>query len=455
METKGYTRYASEREINLASMFFYVLKGWKLGVLAIVLGLILGIALGAYKDSRPYEPKEEEELLQIENMKNRYKSYQQTVKERNDGYLTTLDADKEYYYGSVVYYISAENESDTTFLGNMLNITNTSDYLYDVRDRLGISEDVYISSLSSLLNGSFTMYSANSGVNVSLNERTEKEVGYGLLTYDFSYLEKNQIENLQQYVEEKMAEIAASQAAAYTYTMEKFRSTVLPYTSDVVLSAQSSINAANLNDLVAFNDYLDELAKTEKGNGEATFDYENMVQQFKVAYLDAEKPSSIKKLAVLGAAGLFVLWGVVMVCRFLFCGCIFSEDELSQGYGLQVLGVVAGDSKKGMDGKVYSSVEYLADSLGLFKKECMVLGVVGKSALLLKTAETLQNGSKGSVLAGNLLTDADVLTKACANEGLVLMASLGHTKHSEIAAVLEVCSAHQLSVYGVIAVNEK
>lgn len=460
METKGYIRNSQEREINLASMFFYILKGWKAGVIALAVGLVIGIALGAYQDSRPYEPEDEEELLQIANMKNRYESYLQTVEERNKGYLTTLSSDKDYYYGSVEYYISATNETDTTLLGNLLNITSTSDYLYDLREILGISEDVYISSLDSLMNSSFEMYSSNSNIKVSLAENADKEVGYGLLTYSFSYLEKEQIELLIQYVDSQMAERAAEQAGAYTYTLEKFRTSVLPYTSDVVLSAQSSIDAANLNDLTSFHTYLDELAKTES----ETIDYENMVKQFCISYLDEEKPSSIKKFGVLGAVGVFVLWGLVAVCRFLFSGCLYTVDELSQGYGLQVLGVLAGTKKKGVDAwlakfageerKAYCSLEYLADSIALFGKAGMALVSVGKSAYMLALASKLEGTSKGGVVTGDLLVDAELLKRARENGGLILMVSLGKTKASELAAVLEVCSAHDLCVHGVIAVNE-
>lgn len=245
MESKGYVRNSGEREINLASMFLYIVKQWKLGLILILIGLVLGVALGAWMDSRVYVPEEEEEIMQIANLQNRYRMYQQTVKERNDGYLTTLSEDKDYYYATIVYYIAASNETDTSLLGNVLNITSTSDYLYDLQEILGVSEDIYISSLGSLLNANFAMYGANSNVMVSLGETADKEVGYGLLTYTLSYLEREQVDRVMEYVDEEMTKRAAEHASAYTYTMEKLRTSVLPYSTNVVLSAQSSIDSAN------------------------------------------------------------------------------------------------------------------------------------------------------------------------------------------------------------------
>lgn len=459
MERTEYIRRSEEYTIDLISLFRYMAKRLSFGIIVIAIGLVLGVGFGIWKDSRPYHPVKEEELLQIKDMENRYLAYQQTVKERNDGYLTTLSENKDYYYGTVVYYISASNETDTTLLGNILNITATSDYLYDIRDILGIGQDVYISSLRSLMSAGFSMQRANSGVTVSLNEELSKEVGYGLLTYSFSYLDSEQIAQMMQYVDNQVAERASNQAGAYPFTLKKIRTSVLPYTSNVVLSAQSSINASNLNDLLNFENYLDELAETES----EAVNYENMVKQFRATYLNENKCSAVKKYALLGAFGCLVLWGLAMACQYMLSGNVYREKELMQDYGLNVLGVLPGTQEKktrllrfgrssGL--KDYCSVSYLNDSVSFFEKSRMALASVGQSAGMDFQIKELTQESDGGILAGNLLADADVLKCACENSGLILMVALGKTKSSDLTAVLDICNAHTLRVYGVIAVDE-
>lgn len=56
MNNKGYNEAANEQEINLLILLRSVVMHWKSGVVMLVIGPILGAALGAWKDSRVYTP---------------------------------------------------------------------------------------------------------------------------------------------------------------------------------------------------------------------------------------------------------------------------------------------------------------------------------------------------------------------------------------------------------------
>lgn len=460
MNSKGYNDAANEQEINLLIMLRSVVMHWKSGVVMLVVGLILGCALGAWKDSHVYTPTEGEETMQLMELRNRYNSYLSEINSRNSGYLVNLDENGEYFYGTLVYYITAQTETDIRVVGDQCNITSTREYLEDIQSLLGVNEKIPISSLSSLLSARFDLYSANSGVVVSLGETTDKEVGYGLLTYSFAYLTEEQLDAMMNYVEQRVQEEKQSLSARYTFELERYRTTRAEYEGNVVFSAAASINTANLEATQEFRTYIKELSETQSD----TIDYEAMVNYFAEKYMGRERHSSIPKFLILGAGAFVVLWGVWNVCRYLFSGCIYSVEELTDAYGLTLTGTLSGAKPKKSDQwinrifhdpyKASTSTQYLVDSIRLLERGDVVMGVVGHSPRMDAYASKFEEVSEREIHTGNLQTNSKLLQMACERHGVMLLVSLGKTRAAELREVLEVCSFHGLRVFGVIAVKE-
>lgn len=432
-----------KEEIDLVQMIQYVLQKWKILLLAGVVGLLVGGALGAMKTEKEPAQMDIDELNidQIQQYASYHQFYEDEVARQAESIYMNMNPEAV-YMANKNYYVAAQ-ESDLNRISLAIGSILQKQEVYD---RIWAETGLTCSQrcLVELMSVWFTETekkaiqlsddNSNDGrIYISVSAPSE-EIGEAILAV------------LDAQVQAVCAQIA--QTAEGGMTCEAMPQTGRTGYCGGVVSARQN----GTNQLAA---YLETLSKIEK----------NLTDDDKAYYAQVYKgewkpKNKMLKWAVLGGFAFFVLAGGWYVLAFLLDGSVKGTDELEERYGLHLLARVEpeGAAKKNLRGlnklfaekPLYNDAAYLSAALSAAGVSGLVLSGDLANAQIAQTMKAAAQAG-GYKVCDRFAVDAQAV--ADKTDGVVLFIQPWVTKKAQVLRELEICEFNGLPVLGFVAVG--
>lgn len=432
-----------EEEIDLVQMMRYILQKWKILLLAGVVGLLVGGALGAMKTEKEPAQMDIDDLNidQIQQYASYHQFYEDEVARQAESIYMNMNPEAV-YMANKNYYVAAQ-ESDLNRLGLAISSILQKQEVYDqVREKTGLTCSQRC--LAELMSVWFTETekkaiqlsddNSNDGrIYISVSAPSE-EIGEAILAV------------LDAQVQAVCAQIAQTAENGMTYeAMTQTGRT--GYNGGVVSARQNGTNQ--------LASYLSTLSSIEKDLTDEDKAYYAQV------YEEEWKPKNkMLKWAVLGAVAFFVLAGGWYVLAFLLDGSVKGTDELEERYGLHLLARVEpeGAAKKNLRGlnklfaekPLYNDAAYLSAALSAAGVSGLVLSGDLANAQIAQTMKAAAQAG-GYKVCDRFAVDAQAV--ADKTDGVVLFIQPWVTKNAQVLRELEICEFNGLPVLGFVAVG--
>lgn len=432
-----------EEEIDLVQMMRYILQKWKILLLAGVVGLLVGGALGAMKTEKEPAQMDIDDLNidQIQQYASYHQLYEDEVARQRESIYMNMDPEAV-YMADKSYYVAAQ-ESDLNRISLAIGSILQKQDVYDqVREKTGLTCSQR--SLSELMSVWFTETekkaiqlnddNSNDGrIYISVSAPSE-EIGEAILAV------------LDEQVQAVCAQIARTAEGGMIYeAMTQTGRT--GYNGGVVSARQNGTNQ--------LASYLSTLSSIEK---DLTDDDKAYYAQ---VYKGEWKPKNkMLKWAVLGGFAFFVLAGGWYVLAFLLDGSVKGTDELEERYGLHLLARVEpeGAAKKNLRGldklfaekPLYNDGAYLSAALSAAGVSGLVLSGDLANAQIAQTMKAAAQAG-GYKVCDRFAVDAQAV--ADKTDGVVLFIQPWVTKNAQVLRELEICEFNGLPVLGFVAVG--
>lgn len=432
-----------EEEIDLVQMMRYILQKWKILLLAGVVGLLVGGALGAMKTEKEPAQMDIDELNidQIQQYASYHQFYEDEVARQAESIYMNMNPEAV-YMANKNYYVAAQ-ESDLNRISLAIGSILQKQEVYD---RIWAETGLTCSQrcLAELMSVWFTETekkaiqlsddNSNDGrIYISVSAPSE-EIGEAILAV------------LDAQVQAVCAQIAQTAENGMTYeAMTQTGRT--GYNGGVVSARQNGTNQ--------LASYLSTLSSIEKDLTDEDKAYYAQV------YEGEWKPKNkAPKWAVLGGFAFFVLAGGWYVLAFLLDGSVKGTDELEDRYGLHLLARVEpeGAAKKNLRGlnKLFAEKPLYNDAAYL----SAALSATGVSGLVLSgdlaNAQIAQTMKAAAQAGGYKVCDrfeVDARAVADKTDGVVLFIQPWVTKNAQVLRELEICEFNGLPVLGFVAVG--
>lgn len=465
-----------EREIDLVDLFFYLLGKWRILVIAVMIGILLGFGIYLMK-SRREEPVPESavseeyeaapEILSCMEQALSYRiMYFQQSAYHQESYIIQMNP-KAVYTGVLEYYLSAGDYSGL-ISERCQSIINDRDLMTELQRIIGVKKDPQY--LQELMECSVTVnHTAAMAENAS---------SYSVITYTVTFADENvctsMLQALQQKVEERLEEYQ-EKYGAYDYEA----------ISDFVeIRRNNSYASEQKSSVDSLNTYISGYTKLENelgGEDRAYYDTVYLPNGLKEAVKNGlqeteelktlletredqeelQSQGSVKtavKWILVGIILMIVLWGGCYVLIYLFDRHVKSARELQNVYGLRLLGNVSlSDGKKNVIDQwidraaknchmPLDTPEYVGHMIALMgMKHMVVCGMAHDMGV--------QQTFPGLVFEDFVHQSRGALQKAKESDGIILMVKRGRTYYQEVKRELEICDLQGIAVLGTIVVD--
>ena len=432
-----------EEEIDLVQMMRYILQKWKILLLAGVVGLLLGGALGAMKTEKEPAQMDIDDLNidQIQQYVSYHQFYEDEVARQKESIYMNMDPGAVYMAGKS-YYVAAQ-ESDLNRLGLAIGSILQKQEVYDqIWAETGLTCSQR--SLSELMSVWFAETEKNA---IQLNDDHNNDGRiYISVAAPSEEIGEKILAVLDEQVQAVCAQIAQTAENGMTYEAMT-QSGRTGYCEDVVTARQNGEKR-----LATYQETLDKIEKGLTDNDKA---------YYAQVYEGNWKPKNkAPKWAVLSGVVLFVLAGGWYVLAFLLDGSVKGTDELEERYGLHLLARVEpeGAAKKNLRGldklfaekPLYNDAAYLSAALSATGVSGLVLSGDLTNAQIAQTMKTAAQAG-GYKVCDRFAVDAQAV--ADKTDGVVLFIQPWDTKNTQVLRELEICEFNGLPVLGFVAVG--
>lgn len=493
MDKQGYNYYEDDEEIDLIVLMFYLLKRWRGLLIAIVLGLVLGLGIYLVKDHQQKaelaaqtaaaeaagEAEEFDESKydisdDVEsNMELAYQYrqlYRKQLEYNQKSIIMQLDPNAV-YTGELKYYLSAGYD---TGLVSVLyqSILSNKDLLTELQEASGLDCDVpYIKELVD--SGVSKENDANININNLVSDLADSVASVtknAFVSYKVVSTSEESCEKMLQVIREKVQELDAQCQETYAgYSAVEVADAVRKVTDNSYLNQQKS----NIDQL---NNYLTNVQKLENALTDEEKEYysrkylareyvaENEEEINPVAATTTEPVSKVKWIFIGIILGIFV-WGIIECCRYLFDGSVKTSGEVQKLTHLPVIGRYQDGitGKKGIDlviARLQSKVIGRGDSLAYIGS---LINAMDQGNCLISSqsafAETRQIAEKireycSEMQMGEYSSGSVNSLNIARNAGKeIIVVSTGKTRRSDLERELEVCSMQNIKISGLIVVE--
>ena len=432
-----------EEEIDLVQMMRYILQKWKILLLAGVVGLLVGGALGAMKTEKEPAQMDIDDLNidQIQQYVSYHQFYEDEVARQKESIYMNMDPGAV-YMANKSYYVAAQ-ESNLNRLGLAIGSILQKQEVYDqIREKTGLTCSQRC--LAELMSVTFAETekkaiqlsddNSNDGrIYISVSAPSE-EIGEEILAV------------LDAQVQAVCAQIAQTAEGGMTYeAMTQTGRT--GYDGGVVSARQNGTNQ--------LASYLSTLSNIEK---DLTDDDKAYYEQVYEGNWKAKNKAP--KWAMIGGFAFFVLAGGWYVLAFLLDGSVKGTDELEDRYGLHLLARVEpeGAVKKNLRGldklfaekPLYNDAAYLSAALSATGVSGLVLSGDLANAQIAQTMKAAAQAG-GYKVCDRFAVDAQAVADKM--DGVVLFIQPWVTKNAQVLRELEICEFNGLPVLGFVAVG--
>lgn len=447
-------RYSNDEIIiNFGDLLFYLLKHWKCVLVVAVLGCFLGTYIGYVKGNVAYEPTQED----IAKMNKAYSYkllYEEQTAYNTEARLENI-AEKQYARGELKYYI--KSKSDMLALAEKLNITGDSEFIEKLREITGYEgAEQFLTKIVEFIfdpNENDLIYFNN--VNES-QTTTTIDNEHGIITYSVKYIEKNECEEVFEYIEQKVAELKKEFDDVYDdCQIELTNRSIVDVGNTDIYGLQKSLADQAVENMHLMKECVEEFSSEQ-------------LAYYNTVYLGNEaEETGIKWIwSAIGFVFAAACVGFIYIVRYFFNGRFKVVSELDK-YNLPLLGnIVEHDKRTGLDKLISKwqartrtsscSIKYLIEAMKLSGDKDLLLVLSSENEVLSKVSSNFIKESDGvqelQIVSG---LDADTvgLMKAKKASGIIFMILLGTTKKKQFERQLEICDIYNIPVKGVVAVE--
>lgn len=494
MEEQRYGYYEDDMEIDLIDMMFYLLKRWRGLVIAIVLGLLLGLGIYAVKDHQ-------QKALQAENLAasesaDKEEAFDESAYDISDDVEANMELAYQYrqlyrkqleynqksvimqldpnavYTGELKYYLTAGYD---TGLVSVLyqSILSDTDLLKELQEASGLDCDVpYIKEL--IDSGVSKENDSDININNLVSDITDSVASVtknAFISYNVVSTSRESCEKMIQVLREKVQELDVQCQENYPgYSAVEVADAVRKVTDNSYLNQQKT----NIDQL---NTYLTNVQELENAFSDTEKEYyckKYLAREYEaqneeetissVAVMDLEPVSKVKWILI----GLFLcicVWGGYECCRYLFDGSIKTTSEAQMLTHLPVLGCYQNLSSKknGLDrlldclwakaGRKGDSLSYIKTVISSMEEQASVLGVESGLSETRKIMDELVSMCQILQSSDYVCKNETALMTAKKVGSEILVVSTGKTRKADLERELEVCRLQGVKIIGLIIVE--
>ena len=494
MDEHRYNYYEDDMEIDLIDLMFYLLKRWRGLIIAIVLGLVLGLGIYLVKDQQQkaklvaqtaaMESADETEEFDeskydisddVEaNMELAYQYrqlYRKQLEYNQKSIIMQLDPNAV-YTGELKYYLTAGYD---TGLVSVLyqSILSDKDLLTELQEASGLDCDVpYIKEL--IDSGVSKENDADININNLMSNLTDSVASVtknAFVSYKVVSTSEQSCEKMIQVIREKVQELDARCQENYAgYSAVEVADSVRKVTDNSYLNQQKS----NIDQL---NNYLSNVQKLENAltDEEKEFYFHKYLtkefvsqdedEKLTTAVVDEAEPVSKVKWLVLGIFLGICVWGLYGCCRYLMDGSVKTTGEVQRLTHLPVIGCYQDVTVKKnkidqaimqLQSKVIGkreSLDYIGSLISAMKQGNCLISSESAFTETSQVVEKLKEYCSEMQVAEYSSKSADSLNTARNIGREILVVSTGKTKRSDLERELEVCGMQNIKVSGLIVVK--
>lgn len=494
MDEQRYGYYEDDMEIDLIDMMFYLLKRWRGLIIAIVLGLLLGLGIYVVKDHQQKalqaeslaasESADKEEAFDesaydisddVEaNMELAYQYrqlYRKQLEYNQKSVIMQLDPNAV-YAGELKYYLTAGYD---TGLVSVLyqSILSDTDLLKELQAASGL--DCAVPYIKELIDSGVSKEN-DSDININnlvsdITDSVASVTKNAFISYNVVSTSRESCEKMIQVLREKVQKLDAQCQEIYPgYSAVEVADAVRKVTDNSYLNQQKT----NIDQL---NTYLTNVQRLENALSDTEKEYyckKYLAREYEaqdeeeatssVAVMDLEPVSKVKWILI-GLILCICVWGVYECCKYLFDGSVKTTSEAQTLTHLPVLGCYRYQSteRKGLDllldclqakvGRKGDSLSYMKAVVTSMEESASVLsvesGLTETRKIMDEFASMCQNLQCSDYTCEN--EDALAMAKNVGNE--ILVVSTGKTRKINLERELEVCRLQGINVTGFIIVE--
>ena len=455
--------------LNLLDMMFSMLKRWKVLIVMLVLGAVLGGAFG--KSGEAGTPVTvTEEMVRGYSIPNQVKAnmekaaiwrnfYAQQQDYNQNSLFMKMNANSA-YIGSLQYYVEAGNETELAGIA-LEEILNEGEVISQLVQVFGGSyEEKYVLELISAWTGdsdkdSDSTVSTDVNVTASLEEHTGV-----LVNYKIYGLDQDSCSRLMDVIRNRVQQLSESYGQTYEGFICRKVADRISLKRDVAIS---NLQRDGANLLCA---YQNDLVNIENMFTPQQWDYYKLVYLHEpfVERTVADEETKTGRLIGTGMLIGLILWLLYCLVRYLTDKHIKYAQEVQSYFGLPLVGRYRDEDKpvQGVEkleervtARKYGDCigkEYLVCALNLLERPLFLSGDFQEASVekLLKdiAAHVTGNG------CGDLLRrDSTALQKAKEAGNIILFLKKGSATHTGLKKELELCHLQGISVAGVVVVE--
>lgn len=464
-----------EREIDLADLFFYLLSKWRILVIAIMIGILVGFGMYLMK-SRQEEPVSEsvmseeyevapETLSCMEQALSYRIMYFQQSTYHQESFIIQMNP-KAVYTGVLEYYLSA-GDYTSLISERCQNIINDQDLMTELQKILGVKKDTQY--LHELLECS-----------AAVNNTSKNAVPYSVITYTVSFMDADGCTAMLQALQEKVEEQLDGYQEKYEiYDYEAISDFVeVRKIDNYALAQKTSMDSLNTY-ISGYTKLENELSDKDRAYYDAIYLPNGLEEAVKNGLQETDELKSLLEIRevqeiqeiqshvsirmavkwiLVGIILVITLWGGYYVLRYLFDRHVKSASELQNVYGLCLLGNVSlsGEKKNVIDqwiDRTAKSCHMPLDTPEYVRYMITLMGVKHMVVCGMPHDVEVQQIFPGMVFEDFVHQSRSALQKAKESDGIVLMVKKGRTYYQEVKRELEICDLQGITVLGTIVVD--
>lgn len=469
MNDNRYNFHDDEVGIDFINLIFYLVKQWRVLLVVIVLGAILGGGL--------YELKKPINTENLDNVSTReyevapdvkvnmdlafryHELYDSQIVYSKNSLIMQMDSNAV-YTGKLKYYLSADNNT-LTLSEKYMNIINDDEVLKDIIDITKMECD------SQYLREILSVSASNYNEMWKLEENEGGTFPKALIVYTVCLPEKDLCEKTMEILQDKIENMDSEYQEEFDYYFFE------NVGNSIQIMVNSDYAGKKKNNVDLISNYLSNISRLESSFDEDDLNYYNAVYFDKNVEentdgIHVEQVSSSVEEMLLWILGGIALacgcWGIYCFIKYLFDKHIKTTEEIRRVYGAYVLGCVKTQNmyKNIIDGGIDTLMRKISPSLDS-------ISYVKSAVIALKEKNILLCGDLKDISVSQLFTEfesdcpdfnmtdyvhqnKDLLKKISDFDGEIIVVHLGKTSHAEFRRELEVCNMQGFPVLGVIAI---
>ena len=452
-----------EKYVNLRDMLFYVLKKWKLLLLFLIIGAMIGIAVSLVQMSASSFDSQKKKIDSMVKSQNGYekvdlekvRQYKDAVDEYNAAVSSEQNSNRlkigtRVWIATHTYFVTTTQENInlvSAYISGILNKTEDvqtlyensgSDWTYDeFATTISISFKAYDATVTP--SGELATLTRNASVTVRAWAEEEEDAVNLLNQLNDLYMQTiNEIESI--YPE--------------NFTNRRLRDSLKNSTVSTLTTLRENLKEKRVG---AYNTMI------KLGNNLS----ENEKLYYNVYYNKSYSPGIgfSKKWPVGAAIGVMFAGIVILIICFLADPRIKNENEISSVYGYNVLAIMARVRKKvrGLDALIQkwennskapvNNKEYLKMALQTLDIRRGVASGDSNDATISRLAQNIAETDMRFIEAGSLAVDPEAQIKAKNADGVVFIIRLWYTKSYDFERDIEVARNLDTAVLGVVVIR--